>query len=219
MSSSRLPGKALLKIGSNPLLWHVIQRAKLCKNASQIVVATSNQDSDDPIEEYCKQIKIPVYRGSLNNLVERALGVMDQFDFEYIARVCGDRIFLDYQSIDIAFEICHEIDLVTNKYLNPKPGLTTEIFSKKMIVKLNQLLLTDQHKEHLTTYLYENKKNWKIKHLTETPLLLKPQSLTIDEQQDLILWQYIIEELEKKWGPNFHQQCSYKTIEELILFK
>ena len=51
MSSSRLPGKMLKKIGNREILGHVIDRAKLIKTKAQLVVATSNRKDDDVLAD------------------------------------------------------------------------------------------------------------------------------------------------------------------------
>ena len=50
LNSSRLPGKALLEISGRPLLGHVIDRAKKISKQYPLVIATSNESSDDLIE-------------------------------------------------------------------------------------------------------------------------------------------------------------------------
>lgn len=47
--SVRLPGKALADIAGQPLLGHVINRARVVAGALPIVVATTDRDTDDPI--------------------------------------------------------------------------------------------------------------------------------------------------------------------------
>lgn len=217
MSSKRLPGKALINIGSNPLLWHVIERAKLCKNAKHIIVATSTEQSDDEIENYCGKLGITCFRGSLNNLVERAYQTMIHFGLENFARVCGDRILLDYKSIDAGFELIDGFDLVSNKSTSPPPGLTTEVLSKNALYKLLNKNLSDSHLEHLTSYIYDTCSNWKIKKLATTPLFSRPIRMVIDDQSDLIKYNEIIQNLEQKLGKSFHQEVSYEYLSSLIL--
>ena len=71
MSSKRFPGKVLKKCNGKPLLLHLISRLKVSKKLNQICVATSDKSSDDIIENLCKTINLPVYRGSLNNVLDR----------------------------------------------------------------------------------------------------------------------------------------------------
>ena len=55
MSSTRLPNKVLMKIMDKPILWHIHERLKICKNLNSICIATSTNSSNDIIEEFANQ--------------------------------------------------------------------------------------------------------------------------------------------------------------------
>jgi len=59
MSSSRLPGKVMLDIAGKPMLLHVIERARLARQVDQVVLATSNDPSDDILEQFCQTNALP----------------------------------------------------------------------------------------------------------------------------------------------------------------
>ena len=53
MSSSRLPGKVLKPLAGKPMIWHIINRAQQCNNLDRVIVATSIDQSDDDLYNYC----------------------------------------------------------------------------------------------------------------------------------------------------------------------
>ena len=53
--STRLPGKVLRQIEAKPVLSYIFERVKKVSKACDVVVATSNEKSEDPIEEFCQQ--------------------------------------------------------------------------------------------------------------------------------------------------------------------
>ena len=61
MSSTRLPGKVLLPLKGKPIIHHIIDRAKSCKNVGKVVVATSIENSDSPLVKYCQENNIEYY--------------------------------------------------------------------------------------------------------------------------------------------------------------
>jgi spore coat polysaccharide biosynthesis protein SpsF len=71
MSSSRLPGKVLQDIFGQPMLLHVVQRAKKAKSVDMIVVITSTHEDDNAIEMLCKENGISCFRGSLDDVLSR----------------------------------------------------------------------------------------------------------------------------------------------------
>ena len=57
MSSSRLPGKVLLKANNKPMLEHLIDRLKSVKLIKSIIIATTLNSSDDIICDLAKKKK------------------------------------------------------------------------------------------------------------------------------------------------------------------
>ena len=65
MSSTRLPGKVLINFCNKPVLEHIVQRLRTCKLIDDIVIATSDHDSDNKIEDFCLEKNFIIFRGSL----------------------------------------------------------------------------------------------------------------------------------------------------------
>ena len=140
-NSSRFPGKALIKIKGRELLGHVLDRAKKIGNEFTIVVATSLEKSDDKIEEFALSENVKVFRGSLINVMERAIECCKKFNFHSFARICGDRpLFCP----DIVRELIHfhktnSMQLTTNKKKKTFPdGFTSEIIDVKSLSKISK---------------------------------------------------------------------------------
>ena len=71
MSSSRLPGKVMLQVCGKPMLQHQIERIRRCTLIDTLVVATSDHPDDQPIEDLCRTLDIAVFRGSLDDVLDR----------------------------------------------------------------------------------------------------------------------------------------------------
>ncbi|MFB1489881.1 MULTISPECIES: cytidylyltransferase domain-containing protein [unclassified Thiocapsa] len=90
LSSSRLPGKVLKPLAGQPMIWHIVQRARACQRVDQVVVATSVEPSDDALADFRAQDDIPCHRGSLHNVLSRYLEVLDAHRHPYCVRITGD---------------------------------------------------------------------------------------------------------------------------------
>jgi len=55
MGSSRLPGKVLMPIGGEQMLYRVVVRARRAKMVGMVVVATTTDPSDDPVAAFCRE--------------------------------------------------------------------------------------------------------------------------------------------------------------------
>ena len=53
MNSTRLRGKVMMKLANKPVLAHIVERLSYCKMIEKIVVATTIEDSDDIVKDYC----------------------------------------------------------------------------------------------------------------------------------------------------------------------
>ena len=62
MSSGRFPGKVLAPFRGRPLLAHVVERVAQGVPRERLVVATSVDPADDPLEAYGKALGVDVFR-------------------------------------------------------------------------------------------------------------------------------------------------------------
>lgn len=93
-SSSRLTGKAMLMLGDLPLFLLAAKRAM--NNGQALIVATSTDSTDDCIVEACKKHSIKYFRGGLNNVLERfVLALSDYDETTVIFRITADNVFPD----------------------------------------------------------------------------------------------------------------------------
>ena len=63
MDSRRLPGKVLMPLGKKLVLEHVVDRVSRIEGIDAIVVATSIEEADNPIQAWCQRNKINCFRG------------------------------------------------------------------------------------------------------------------------------------------------------------
>ena len=156
--STRLPGKALLKIKNRTLLEWCIESLKGDSNY-KIIIATTNRKIDNTIIEIAKRNNVNFFRGDINNVAKRVLDCAKYFELSAFARVNGDSPFIRKNLIIKAFNIIEEsnFDFVTNLVPRHFPyGIAVEVFKTKTFEETYKSLETEQHKEHVTTYFYEN---------------------------------------------------------------
>ena len=201
MRSSRLPGKALLPIGEQPLLGLVLRRARRAKNIAAVVVATSTDASDDAVEAFAHEAGAPVFRGPLENVAARALGCAREFGFDAFARICGDRPFLEPEHIDVSIERLVDaplaVDLVTNTLDGPvPPGLTTEVVRTDALARALSYTSDPQDLEHVTKYFYGHADRFHVVSGAHVPASLRGLRFVVDTSEDLQRARFIVERLE-----------------------
>ena len=106
-SSTRLPGKVLMPLAGAPMIWHIVKRAQACQHVDKVVVATSSEASDDPLADYCDQVGLVCYRGSLGNVLSRYINLLRQYPHDYVVRITGDCPLIHPPFIDRQLELLH----------------------------------------------------------------------------------------------------------------
>lgn len=198
LSSSRFPKKMLETLGGYCLFEYVYQRCKQSKQVDNVAIITSNQHSDDELYNLCLKKNIPVYRGDLDNVLERYINAANFFKSEIICRVCGDSPFVDIKAIDKMFlemEKNSSLEYIITK--NSLNGFMSEIFTFGLISKINTNQLTNEDLEHVTRYIKNNIScyNFKKMDLNLNPKDLENITLTIDYPADMIVAKVIVESL------------------------
>ena len=188
MNSKRLPGKSLMKLGEETLLEIIYRKSLLIKGINDIVVATSSNYCDDEIADKCNELKIKVYRGSLDDVAKRGLNCALNYEMDYFMRVCGDRPFMDAKLASEQVNFCYNMqyDLITNCFPKTYPsGMDSEIISTKTLENNIQFFNGKEHNEHLTSYFYANYKNFKILNLESSEAhSFVNENLSIDTMED-----------------------------------
>ena len=189
LDSSRLPGKALLDISGVCLLGRVIERAKCIEGVERIILATSSRGIDDKICDFGKSQGVDIYRGSVDDVAGRALGVCRKFRLKKFARLCGDRPFFSPELVSQLIKIHNEldVDLVTTMFPRTyPPGLTTEIISKNALGRALARTNATEDREHVTNYFYRQPKDFTIVNVGVPDYLdLDGVHLVVDNDYDL----------------------------------
>jgi len=100
MGSSRLPGKVLLDIGGEPMLVRVIERARRAATLSGVMVATTDDPSDDSVVRLCQERGYAFYRGSVQDVLDRYYQGSHSQNADIIVRITADCPVIDPAVID-----------------------------------------------------------------------------------------------------------------------
>ena len=170
MSSSRLPGKILADIAGQPMLTRVYTRTSRAKTLDEVIFATTTDESDDPVAEYCDFSGIPFTRGSLFDVLDRYYQTALQANADVVVRITADCPVIDPELIDNVVNTLlgesgigsgkSEYDFVCNRLPPPWTrtypiGLDVEACTFKVLKKAWKEAKEPQHREHAMPYFYE----------------------------------------------------------------
>jgi spore coat polysaccharide biosynthesis protein SpsF len=173
MSSTRLPGKVLRPILGRPMLDWQIDRIKRSKAIDRLVVATSQEPSDDAIQSFCDARGVPCYRGALHDVLARFHGAVGAFGpAEHVIRLTADCPLIDWTVIDaaVALQRSEGSDLAGNVINRSYPdGLDVEVVSASALDRAHREATNPGHREHVTQYIYHHPETFRLAHLTQAP--------------------------------------------------
>ncbi|EHQ30549.1 cytidylyltransferase domain-containing protein [Mucilaginibacter paludis] len=202
MSSSRLPGKVLLPILGETLLYRMIERLQMISHQATLVIATSTDGQDDAIEAEALRIGVPCYRGSLDNCLDRHYQAGKKYDAGIVIKIPSDCPLIDPRIIDEAldfyFEHQGEYDFVSNLHPATFPdGNDVEIMTMPCLEKTWKEATRPLELEHTTPYIWENPGQFKIANVTWSTGLDYSMShrFTIDYPADYQFINRVFEEL------------------------
>ncbi|MHA2244576.1 MAG: cytidylyltransferase domain-containing protein [Candidatus Hodarchaeales archaeon] len=189
MGSSRLPNKVLADINGKTMLERILERLRTSRTIDKLIIATSIQTRDDPIQTFAQKNCIKVFRGSETNVLSRFYEAAKHFSPKNIIRICADNPLLEIDSLDRMVDLISQkpYDLIYNCHKEGLPkGTVSEVISFQILEEITQLPLKSQYKEHVTLYLKKNPTLFQVKKFFATKRYQHPYlNLAIDTIQDL----------------------------------
>ena len=194
MDSTRLPGKVLADICGKPLLQRLIERVRATPGISRVVVATTTESTDDVLADWCVTREVPVYRGSVDDVLDRFWQCAQQHPAEFIVRVTADDPLKDPAVIAQAIDLCaseQEVDYASNTLQPTYPeGLDIEVVRFRTLERAAREATLPSEREHVTPYVWKNPDRFVLRGFGMKPDL-SHWRWTVDKPADLKLVRHI----------------------------
>lgn len=186
MSSERLPGKVLKELNGVPMIQCIVSRAKMAERVDDVIVATSEETSDDLLYDFCVQNDINVYRGDLDNVLKRYYDCATREKADIVIRLTGDNALIDADILDVAVDIFEKQNVDYLNYCQELPiGMHVEVFSYKALEKAVKEADNNECKEHVTLYMYKNTDKFRCVTYSENEMIdHSTMRWTVDTPED-----------------------------------
>jgi spore coat polysaccharide biosynthesis protein SpsF len=185
-NSERLPGKVLMNILGEPMIIHQLRRLKTCECLDDIIVATSNEKTDDKLAEVCSAAGYRVFRGSLNDVTDRFVQAIKKVPCDHVVRLTADCPLTDPKIIDeiVKKHLQFKNDYTCNTLPPTFPdGLDAEIFTITALLNAWENAILPSHREHVTPYIYSHPKIFTLDNYANNQDLSQMR-WTVDEAED-----------------------------------
>ena len=166
-SSKRLPEKVLKPVNGRPILEWQTLRVIETFGPQQVLMATSDQDADNRIEEVATKCGIPTIRGSLNNVFSRFISGIKLYNPKNVMRITGDcPLYMPELGRAMLQEFNEKgVDYLSNALVPTYPdGCDIEIFKADSLLRLQGIKLSEAELEHVTLGIYSRRHEFKCEN-------------------------------------------------------
>lgn len=218
INSSRLAKKVLLPLCGKPMILFQLERLSQYTSNNMVVLATSNEPSDDQLARIVIEAGIDVFRGSLDNVLNRYLQCATVYSADTIVRITGDCPFTDPLLVHELIEefASGEWDYLSNsaddKRLSVPDGMDIEVFSYKALARAEKAAQLRSEKEHVTLWMRRKDSGLRWKHFVHSPWR-KFYRVTVDDEKDYLVASSVANALYPT-NPNFSVDDVVKFLNE-----
>lgn len=140
LKSSRLKRKLLLPFGTEDYITQLVRRLKSCPSLQEVVICTSIDDEDLPLEEVAARENVRCYRGDREDVISRLNEARKKYELDYVINMTADCPLLPVELIPGMIEqyertgadLIHLFNLPVGLYLSGlNPSAMQQIVDRK----------------------------------------------------------------------------------------
>ena len=199
MTSTRLPGKVLKPILGRPTLELLVERLRRVLRLDQVIVATTVNRTDDPVEALARKIGAGCFRGSEEDVLDRVLKAAQAHGAELIVEITGDCPLADPATIDRVLDAFHQggCDYASNVLKRTYPrGIDVQVFPTRVLEEVARLTSDPVDHEHVSLYIYSHPERYRLRDVVSgLDARQADLRLTVDTPEDFALIQAVYEAL------------------------
>ena len=172
MSSTRLPGKVLRPLSGGPMILRQIDRIKRARRIDRLVVATSDDITDNVLSDVLEGVGVTVFRGPLDDVLARYAGAVEAFGpADHVVRLTADCPLIDWTVIDAVVDRHLETgaDYTANTYGRrtfPK-GLDVDIVKTSALLEAAAEAGDAYEREHVLPFIYNRPDRYRLQGLEQ----------------------------------------------------
>jgi spore coat polysaccharide biosynthesis protein SpsF (cytidylyltransferase family)/sialic acid synthase SpsE len=195
LKSTRLKEKALLKIGDLTSVELCIKNACKFENVNNVILATSNLESDLPLKDYTYNESVIFHQGDPEDVIQRYLDITRKLKIDVVIRVTADCPFIDNEICEILLKSHFETGADYTAARHAAVGTNIEIINVQALEKVKSHFPSADYSEYMTWYFINNPEYFKINLVDLPEHLVRDYRLTLDYDEDIVLFNKIHENL------------------------
>ncbi len=167
MSSTRLPGKVLRPLCGGPMILRQIERVRRSRRIDRLVVAISDDRTDDVLSDVLEAGGVEVFRGPLEDVLDRYAGALQaKGPADHVVRLTGDCPLADWRVIDAVIDTHLEsgADYTANTWGRrtfPK-GLDVDVVTSAVLIQAAREAADPYDREHVLPFIYGHPERFRL---------------------------------------------------------
>lgn len=186
-TSTRLPKKVLLPLCGRTVLEVMLRR--LWRFRCSLIVATTNDGSEQEIVALCDQLGIACFRGDTEDVLGRFCGALRQVDAQpddVVVRLTSDCPLFDSDLLESALQRFEQagVDYLSNTIKRTFPrGMDFEIMRVRVLCMADEEAKLPYQREHVTPFIHQQPERFGLENFAQQEDH-SAYRLTLDEVDD-----------------------------------
>jgi len=206
LDSTRLPGKALLPLGSLTVIEQAMQSLKNVN--TDVFALLTDSSSASQLKPLSKKWGFEIFVGDKNNVLKRYADAIEYFSVSTVIRATGDNPLVSGMLANkiLKYHLKKQADY--SGFTGIPLGTGVEILNAEAVLKANRLSEDAYEQEHVSPYLYFRESDFLICRVPSPAEYYCPnERVTLDTEEDYY-------KIKKIYGQIYHGQPI--GIEELV---
>jgi spore coat polysaccharide biosynthesis protein SpsF len=194
LDSTRLPGKALLRIGGTNLAGMVLRRLRTLA-VDEYVLATDS-DGARALAETAREFGFSVFEGPKDDVLARYAMASKAFGLERVVRATGDNPFVSVVLAAGAIKVAKDSGADYVGFVGMPVGMGVEVVTVSALAKAALEATSAFEREHVCPYLYGNPHVFSIQRPVCPAAYRLPEArVTVDTPADFMQAEAIVSAL------------------------
>jgi spore coat polysaccharide biosynthesis protein SpsF len=188
LNSTRQPAKVMLDLCGKTLLQRAIDRVRQAQILDEVWVATSDDPREDVVAHASEAYGVKVYRGDLNNVMDRYLGAANASGADIVVRITSDNPLTESRFIDLGVKRLLDENLDYLDFDEIPYGAHVWIFTSKALFRAAEKAKDPDELEHVVPHFIRNPDKYKVVRWTcPIEAIRKPEArITLDTMDDYV---------------------------------
>lgn len=191
MKSTRLPKKAIAKIGDVSSVELCVKNSLRFENVNHTILATSVLPDDEILSEYTYSSDVIFHTGDPDDVIQRYIDIIDKLKIDVIVRVTADMPYVSNEILQILLDSHFQNGADYTTATSAAIGTNLEIINAQALRFVKSFFPKADYSEYMTWYFKNNPEYFRLNFVNLPASLVRDYRLTLDYEQDLELFNKI----------------------------